>query len=500
MPKRLDASNKMVEMNRLRRARISKARSQRRSYRREEPPNQLIRTWSVLKSVAVRMIGVWSVLTSIALSAFGTLLFLGLFYLLYQAVTSSAIEVAPISVPKKLADKGYTSEAVTLQLREALLELIKEARTEKRTANVVSLRDEPTIDLPQTGMSLDTVAAEIRDRFGFGNSWRVSSSIESIGDNLTLSVSLDGQKEHRGFDVNGKLYEINVLFSSAAESIFGIIDRYVLAASYLDRNMGKSAALAREIILSHPKNDSNVAWAHVLMSYIQHRSSNKSEAAKEVRAAITIDNNIAVAHNNLAMVFLDEGENEKAFEELREAIWLNNSYATAYNNLGNLLEREGERRLAIEAFNRAIQLDPNNSNAHDSLGSIFLTEGQYDAALEEFAKAIASDFGNSFAHANLAEAYASRDKLDAAIEEYNRAIIIDPRFAEAHFRLGRLLEKKGKLSAARDEYDESVAIDPDNPAYLAAQKNTLTKRDRQPPPGPDQAQGDTAAATPPQPP
>jgi hypothetical protein len=90
----------------------------------------LVRLWSLTKSVTIKAVGVWSVLTSIALSVVGTLLFLALSYLLYQSVTSSAIEIAPISVPKDLAEKGYTSEVMTLQLREALLDLVKQARTD----------------------------------------------------------------------------------------------------------------------------------------------------------------------------------------------------------------------------------------------------------------------------------------------------------------------------------------------------------------------------------
>jgi hypothetical protein len=170
-------------LSRLRNARVSKARNQRRigiPSVTEERSDQLIRASSLAKSLVLKAVRVWSVLASVALNAIGTLLFIGLLYLLYQAVTSSAIELAPISVPKDLAEKGYTSEAVTLQLREALLDLVKEARTAKRTANVVSQKDEPTIDLPQTGMSLDTIAAEIRERFGLGDWWKVSSSIESV--------------------------------------------------------------------------------------------------------------------------------------------------------------------------------------------------------------------------------------------------------------------------------------------------------------------------------
>jgi hypothetical protein len=184
----------MTGLSRLRRARVSKARNQRRLGARdgaEQPHKALIHIWSFLKSITRKAATIWSIAVSVALGASATILFVGLSYLLYQAVTSSAIEVAPISVPKDLADKGYTSEAMTLQLREALLDLLEQANTEKKTAEVVDQRDESTIELPQTGMSMDKIAAEIRDHFGFGNWWRISSAIELDNNKLTINISLD---------------------------------------------------------------------------------------------------------------------------------------------------------------------------------------------------------------------------------------------------------------------------------------------------------------------
>ena len=350
--------------SRLRRARVSKARNQRRPLVQdtlEKRSKLLVRALSVLAPVGLKVVGVWSVLTSIALSVVGTLLFFGLSYLLYQAVTSSAIEVAPISVPKDLADTGYTSEAVTLQLREALLNLVKEARTEKRTANVISQKDEPTIDLPQTGISLDMVATEIRNRFGFGNTWKISGSIESIDGRLRLNINLDGATEFKQFNLSLGSDQVDDLFSKAAENIFTVIDPYIVAASYTGNDPTKSITLAKDIILSYPKSNVNVAWAHILIGFIQNEKRDLPEAEKEAREAIAINNKIAVAHNNLGRTLFDYHSNNtvnEAFEEFREAIWINKNFAVPHYNLGLLLARQGERRMAMEEYNKAIQIDP----------------------------------------------------------------------------------------------------------------------------------------------
>jgi tetratricopeptide (TPR) repeat protein len=465
-------------LSRLRRARVSKALNQRRTgilRRGEERSNPLVRSWSLTKSATVKAIGVWSVLTSIALSAMGTLLFLALSYLLYQSVTSSAIEIAPISVPKDFAEKGYTSEAMTLELREALLDLVKQARTDKRTVNVVSQKDEPAIDLPQTGMSLDTIAAEIRKRFGFGDWWRVSGSIESIDGKLKLNIDLDGAHDHKDVSNSASMNQIGELFSFAAHNIFDIIDPYIVASSYADNDPKTSIERARKIILTSSTDRSNAGWAHVLMSYV--RRHNSIETKKQSKIAIELDNNIAVAHLNLGVSLANEDKYQEAFEEFREAIWLNNNYSAAHNYLGLLLANHGYHRLAVEELNRAINLDPHDSSAHANLGWALQLNGEQDAALEELAKAIESDPEDGYAHAQLGSIYAYQGKLDPAIEEYREAISADPGNANIHVNLASALKSKGDFNAAVEEFDEGVSLQPDNPTYLNAQKEALKERD-----------------------
>ena len=475
----------MSGLSRLRRARASKARNQRRlgvPSRLEVRSNPLMRSWSVAKSLTLRAVGVWSVVTSIALSAVGTLLFLGLCYLLYQAVTSSAIEVAPISVPKTLADEGYTSEAVTQQFRGALLEFIKGSRTKKRTADVLSQRDEPTIALPQTGMSLDTIAAEIRNRFGIGNLWKISGSIETVGEQLDLQVNVDGARIYKHLIVSQAHKDIDKLFILAAEEISKVIDPYVVAASYHDKDPNKAINLARQIIWSRPMGDQNVAWAHILISSLQQEVSDWPEAEKEARSAIASDHNIASAHIDLGSSLLNQGRLNEALEEFREAIWINNREETAYYGLGILLDQANMTDLALEQYKKVIEIDQNFSDAHNNVGVILQNRGDLQSAVEEYRRAVLANPKNTLALVNLGRTMFNHGEIDKAIEEYREAISIVPRAAFAHENLGDALKSQGAFSAAIDEYDEAVGIEPDNASYLNAQKNALIERDRQPPP------------------
>jgi Tfp pilus assembly protein PilF len=331
--------------------------------------------------------------------------------------------------------------------------------------------------LPQTGMSLDTVAAEIRKRFGFGDWWRVSGVIESIDGKLRLNIDLDGAHAHKDLPPSStSMNQMDELFSSAAHNIFDIIDPYIVASSYADIDPKASIERTNKIVLTSSRDSSNVTWAHVLISYVSRHDS--IEAEKEAKVAIELDKTIAVAHLDLGISLAEEDKYQEALEEFREAIWLNNNYAAAHSYLGLFLASHGYPRLALAELNTAIKLDPHDSSMHVNLGLALQRNGEQGAAAEEFAKAIASDPEDGGAHALLGGVYASQGKLDLAIEEYRKAIRADPGNADIHVSLAYALKAKSDLDAAVEEFDEGVSLQPDNPTYLNAQKETLKERDR----------------------
>jgi tetratricopeptide (TPR) repeat protein len=425
----------------------------------EKRPSPLMRAWSVFKSVVFNVVAIWSVLASVALNAVGALLFIGISYLLYQAVTAAAIEVLPISVPESLAKQGYTSEAVTLQLREALLDLVKEAKTSKSTANVVKQDDELTVALPQTGISLDTIAAQIRAHFGVGNWWKVSGNIESDGDNLTLDISLEGEKEYKKIIVSESIHSVGELFSSAALSIYQVIDPYVVAASFMDKNPEKSIELAHQIIAMYPASDVNVAWAHILVSAV---SQDPHEEVREAAAAIALQPNILAAHLDLGLALGEQGETEAATEEFKKAMAIDPRSGDAYVDFGSVLLQQRKAAAAIDQFNKAIAVDPRNADAYTYLGLALLQQRKVDEAIDQFNRALAADPRNVDAHVGLGSALRQQGKADAAIDEFNKAVAIDPKNADAHYNLGTEFQAQRNLDTAIEEFDKVIAVDPEN--------------------------------------
>jgi hypothetical protein len=60
---------------------------------------------------------------------------------LWKALTQKTITIAPIAVPKMLAESGYTADVAAQRLRDALNKVVAEARTRKEGPGVALQAD-----------------------------------------------------------------------------------------------------------------------------------------------------------------------------------------------------------------------------------------------------------------------------------------------------------------------------------------------------------------------
>jgi hypothetical protein len=71
---------------------------------------------------------IWNAVGKFVLHA-GLLAFALIGVLLWKAHTQKTIAIAPISVPKMLAENGYTADVAAQRLNDALNKVVKDART-----------------------------------------------------------------------------------------------------------------------------------------------------------------------------------------------------------------------------------------------------------------------------------------------------------------------------------------------------------------------------------
>jgi tetratricopeptide (TPR) repeat protein len=275
----------------------------------------------------------WKVLVAVVLSLAGLFTFVFIAVLLWQALTKKTIAIAPIPVPKMLAESGYTADVAAQRLHDFLNKVVEDAHSRKNGAEVVLQADLPTIVVPTVGLSLEAIAADIRTFFHSTGSLNISGELTIVQKQLWLRLRMNGRDfftSPMGVDPERP----DDLLAPAAEKVFELADPYIAAASLSERDPGKSLEIARRIIVSRPETDQSVPWAHNLVGLILRAQGNTEEAIAEVRRAIDLDPRNAMFHSNLGLALSVRGKTEEAIAESREAIKLGPRDSAAYSALG----------------------------------------------------------------------------------------------------------------------------------------------------------------------
>ena len=98
---------KIFALPRIKAARLAAARA------RHKPPDKKRTAWEVGELY-------WNRCVTLAINGLAILAAGFVLYILYQSVTQKVISIAPISVPKELADDAYTPDVAAERLQDAL--------------------------------------------------------------------------------------------------------------------------------------------------------------------------------------------------------------------------------------------------------------------------------------------------------------------------------------------------------------------------------------------
>jgi hypothetical protein len=186
---------------------------------------------------------------------------------LWEALTKKTIAIAPISVPKLRAESGYTADVAAQRLHDALNKVVEEAIMMKNGPEVALQADLPSIVVPTIGLSLETIAADIRTFFHIKGRWNISGELTIAQKQLWLRLRMNGRDFFTS--INGVDQEHpDDLLTPAAEQVFELADPYIAAASFYRRDPSKCLEKARGIIADRPEKDPIVPWAHNLVGLI----------------------------------------------------------------------------------------------------------------------------------------------------------------------------------------------------------------------------------------
>jgi tetratricopeptide (TPR) repeat protein len=376
--------------------------------------------------------------------------------ILIQGLSQHATVIAPISVPKVLADGGYTPEVAGRRLRDAMVQYASIASTRMKHPDFALHGDLPDIIVPTVGISLDAVMTTMHTLLRITRSRNITGEFTIKNKLLWLHLRLDGSELYispEGVDPE----KPDDLFTAAIPKILEKVQPYYLAVAQHAKDPEHSLDLVSASIDKLPESDVNVAWLYNLKGNIYREQHADAEAAEAYKKALSLNSSLAVAYLNLGNLLKGQGKRDDAIEHYRTAIKYDSKFALAHYNLGLLYTQTDTLDVAVNEFKRAAEIDPTYAQPHYNLGMIYESQKNHDAAIGEFHKSIALDPNFAQAYNYLGIVLVGRGKSREAIEDFHKAFAADPNNAAAHNNLGDALTDPAQKAA---EYREAIRLNP----------------------------------------
>jgi tetratricopeptide (TPR) repeat protein len=410
----------------------------------------------------------WNFATKWLLRVIAALTFLGFIYLLYQALVPWSVVIQPISVPKDMADKGFTPDVAALHLLEAVTRYAEHVRTSGAGPKFALHLDPADFVLPSVGLSFKAVVAQIRAllpiRGNRGNQI-ISGEITRADGKLRLLLRKNEAVIH---DSSERADDLKALFDNGALGVFAGTRPYFEAIAKSEKNPEVAFELANRIIADGPSRD-DVTWARNLLGLLLYQKGQLDGAVTEFKRAFNDDPRLAIAHHNLGLAYIGQGQAEHAIAEFRSAIRIDPKLGVAHLKLGDVLDQTGateeaecEYLRAITIFSRAVASDPLLAVAHQRLGDALRNNEKADKANCAFQdKSILRDLS----------------RHDNALAEYQRAADRDPYDAHIRYDLAsELLENPDQVDKAIDHLREALESREDpNQSFDEFRYNLLKK-------------------------
>jgi tetratricopeptide (TPR) repeat protein len=376
---------------------------------------------------------VWSVFRAVVINVTGAMIFFAILAIIYGEVISPTISILSISVPKELSERGYTEQAAALDLKESLTKVVKLSRTKKDIASINLGSTEPSVIVPETGVSLDFIADRVRRALRIGSRWKITGALVVVDQHYVFYFSADNGIVFHTAEVTADDMHTTTLFTMVAQNIFEIADPYVLAASLYDTDRDKALELVDNIIETYPAGSSDLEYAHVLRGTIFLTGHKIDQAILEFENVIALDPKNSTAHLNICAALVAQGAGlvapfkkdnaklDKAMHECQTAIDLDPKIVAAYTNQASALNSEGQPEKALEKYQEAVARNPKDANAHAYLGYALSERNQLDQAVVELQTAIALDPHRASFHQTLANVLQKQHKDDEAKAEIEKA-------------------------------------------------------------------------------
>ena len=490
-----------------------------------EDAGVFIRAWKRITSslrLSSRLSSISSVigsLRSILVDTAVLLLFVVLIIAGIMELRTHTSVLDPVSVPKDLADRGYSADVVAARLNDEMQKIIRDGSNVSALKQIETTADKslatqlsaqrPDIDVPVSGISIQNAFRYLRYAFGFPET-HIGGSVTHEGGQMQLVLRTSGPRGNSYYSVFTGA-SLDELLGLGAQQI--IKERSpLLLAGYFFRNEDKDPGYKKaEEALSLSVNRSNdpSGWPYFLWGQVFRKRKQFDEAIEKYKEAIKRDPNDAESYNNWGTVLSQQADilsgqgdvpgaqlkHEEAIEKYRktseilrdssptpfrnwcsrlirlrrfdeailkckQAVDLDPDYLDAYREWGKALEGLHKYEEALQIRQRAAEVDPKSAPVQLDWGLTLAYLERFDEAIARYKRAVELDPAYMIAHYDWGVALQSLGRYDEAIERYQRAAELDRNYADTYINWGSALETLGKHDQAIEKYKRASEIAP----------------------------------------
>ncbi len=338
--------------------------------------------------------------------------------------------------------------------------------TETVTAELASLEQfhDSLAVTPSSDVRQQSVKSAEEARRLFGSNLVLTGSVERMGDDARLIVTLSSTKPLKSIDtrtLTKKWENLADLQDEVVENVLGMLDVQMADTKGLI-GAGKTANSEAYRLYTEAEG------------YAQRsdQPGNVDLAADLLQRAVERDPNYAQALAALGearKMQFDETRDRKRLEEATDeadrALRLNQRLPRARVVLGRVAEAYGEYARAEEEFNRALALDPLDSRAMSGLAGLYQKTGRAEEAEKLYRKAIARRPGDWWVFNDLGGLLFDRGRYREAIPWYRKVLELTPGNPVAYVNLGSMYTLLGDYGRAERVYRDSIAASPTAEAW-----------------------------------
>ena len=379
----------------------------------------------------------WKALGSLVIALAGTIAVIVVAILLIQGLMRRTVAIEPISVPKELADKGYSPDVAAARLRDAMHALVARADARTEGPNIAMRGEVPDIVVPTVGISVDNIVTAIRGFLHSNRRRSVSGEFVIAEGRLWLRLRLNGKQIYASGS-GGPVERPDALIAAAVPSVLKEIDPLVVAAYLLwyKDEQARALAILDQVLEGQIPSDWNQADPFVMKAAADINSRDYAAATAAAKEAIGLQPRYAPAHIVSGDVLKAQHQSDAALGEYRLALRLDPENSVAPTRIAGVLRAQKKTTEAAKYVRAVIAKHPRRPGYHVSLGWMLReqpdkvgADAEFDKAVTLYRERLQEDPDNAAIHEGLGEALHAARRLEEAAAVYREAISLEPRRA-----------------------------------------------------------------------